>query len=236
VITLLTKAEQALSFGLPHIDHAFPCFRVGEFAVLYGHQFCKTLTFMLSVRCQLPKELGGFNSSCVYVDGGNTFNPYTISAVAQQHGLDPKSALERIFVSRAFTAYQLSALILETLEKALKQHRSRLVLISDVMSLFLDRDVPTREALDIFKKALSYVSELAEQREVIIVASYFPQGHLRRRFFLESALFGRAGSIIKVEEIKGVRLQFSLEKHLALKPLTLDVSLNADTLEKFVEV
>jgi len=189
---------------------------------------------MLSVRCQLPKELGGFNSSCIYLDGGNTFNPYTISAVARQHGLDPRFALERIFISRAFTAYQLSALMLETLEKALKQHRSKLVLISDVMSLFLDRDVPAREALDIFKKALSYVSELAEQREVIIVASYFPQGRLRRRFFLESALFEKAGSIIKVDEIKGSRLQFSLEKHLVLKPMIIDVSLNADTLERFV--
>jgi len=231
---LLTKAEQALSFGLQHVYHAFPRFRIGEFAVLYGHQFCKTLTFMLSVRCQLPKELGGFNSSCIYLDGGNTFNPYTISAVARQHGLDPRFALERIFISRAFTAYQLSALMLETLEKALKQHRSKLVLISDVMSLFLDRDVPAREALDIFKKALSYVSELAEQREVIIVASYFPQGRLRRRFFLESALFEKAGSIIKVDEIKGSRLQFSLEKHLVLKPMIIDVSLNADTLERFV--
>jgi len=235
VRTLLTNAEQALSFGLQQIDHAFPPLRTGEFTVLYGHQFCKTLTFTLSVRCQLPIELGGLDSSAIYVDGGNTFNPYSISAIAQQHNLDPQSALERIFVSRAFTAYQLSALILETLEKALKQHSSRLVLISDVMSLFLDDDVPIREALDIFKKALNYVAELAEQREITIVASYFPQGHLKRRYFLESVLFGKAGSIIKVEETKGGRLQFSLEKNLTMKPLTLDISSNAYTLEKFVE-
>ncbi len=127
VTSLLTKMERTLSFGLPHIDNVFPGFRIGKFAVLYGQSLVKTLTFLLSVRCQLPTEEGGLNSTAIYLDGGNTFNPYAISAIAQQNDVDPKATLERIFVSRAFTAYQLSALIFETLEDALKEYGSKLV-------------------------------------------------------------------------------------------------------------
>ena len=231
---LLTNDEQALSFGLRRINNAFPGFRTGDFAVLYGHPFCKTLTFMLLVRCQLPRGDGGFNSSAIYVDGGNAFNPYAISALAQQYDLDPRSTLERIFVSRAFTAYQLSALIFETLENALKQYKSKLVLISDITALFLDHDVPTKEVIDIFNNAMIYLSELVTRRDVIIVASCFPHGRLKRRFLHESALFGRASAVIKVKEFKG-RLQFTLESHPLLKPFTIDILPNAVTLEKFVE-
>jgi len=234
VTALITKAEQPLSFGLECIDNAFPGFKMGEVAVLYGHPFCKTLTFLLSVRCQLPKEEGGLNSSAIYSDGGNTFNPYVISAIAQEYGLNPQSTLERILVSRAFTAYQLSALIFETLEDALKQYKSKLVLISDITSLFLDRDVPTKESMEIFNKAVLYLSDLVKRRNIIIVASCFPHWHSRRHVFFESVLFGRADTVIKLTESKG-KLQFALESHPILQPLTIDILPNAVTLEKFVE-
>jgi hypothetical protein len=234
VTSLLTKIEQVLSFDLPHIDNVFPEFRIGEFAVLYGHSLVKTLSFRLSVRCQLSAEEGGLNSTAIYLDGGNTFNPYAISAVAQQHDLDPRITLERILVSRAFTAYQLAALIFETLEGALKKYKSKLVFISDIMSLFLDSDVPTKEALDIFIKAIAYLSDLMTKRKVLIVASYFPYEHSRRRVFLESVLFGRASTVTRVQELKG-QMQFKLEKHPFLQPFIIDVVPNAATLEKFVE-
>jgi hypothetical protein len=238
VIALLTRDEQALSLGLSSVDDAFLGFKMGDFAVLYGYSFCKTVVFLLSVRCQLSKAEGGLNSTAIYVDGGNTFNPYSISAMAQQYGLDPQSTLEKIFVSRAFTAYQLSSLILETLENALKRYGSKLVLISDFTELFLDSDVPPKESIGLFSKAAKYLAELVTRRNVIIVASCFPCERLkRRRFLLESMLFGRAGSVININESKG-KLLFNLESHYVLKPFTVDLDIlpNAFTLEKFVEV
>lgn len=231
---LSTKPERALSFGLQHIDKAFPGFSTGEFTVLHGRSFIKTLSFLLSIRCQLPTNEGGLNSTTIYLDGGNTFDPYSISAIAQQYGLDPRATLEKIFFSRAFTAYQLSALIFETLEDALKRYRSKLVLISDIMTLFLDRDVPTKEAMEIFNKAMIFLSDLVTRRNVIVIASCLPYEHHRRRVFLESVLFGRANTAIKVHELRG-RMQFSLENHPFLKPFTIDILPNAVTLERFVE-
>lgn len=229
---MLTQYELVLSFGLQYVSNGFLGFKLGDFAVLHGHPFVKTLSFLLSVRCQLPKDDGGLESSAIYLDGGNTFNPYAVSAIAQEYDLDPKSTLERIFVSRAFTAYQLSALIFETLEDALKQYRSKLVLVSDIISLFLDKDVPVKESIEIFNKAVIYLSDLAVKKNTIIVATSFPQQRSRRRVFLESVLFGRAGTAVRICESKS-RLQLVLENHPFLKPLTIDILQNAVTLEKF---
>lgn len=234
MIPLLTTGEQALSFSVKNIDHIFPGFKQGELAVLYGHTFCKTLVFRLCVHCQLSKEKGGFNSSVIFVDGGNTFNPYSISAVAREFGLDPKSALERVIVSRAFTAYQLSALVLETLEAALKHYKSKLVLISDIISLFLDQDVPTREAVEIFSKIMFHLADLATRRSIIVAATCSNGERSKRLVLLESTLFGRASTTLQVIESRG-RLQLAIRNHCFPEPLTIAFSGNESTLEKLVE-
>jgi hypothetical protein len=232
---LLTKIERVLSINLPHIDQGFPGFGIGDFAVIYGHSpSIKALTLLLSVRCQLPIDEGGLNSTAIFLDGGNTFDPYAISAIAQQYGLDPHATLERVFVSRAFTAYQLSALVLETLENALKQYRSKLVLISDVTTLFLDRDVPTKEAMGVFNKAMIRLSNLVARRNVIVITSCLPHQRNLRCVFLESVLFGKTNTAIKIEEVKGT-MRFSLENHPFLKPFKADLTPNAVALERFTE-
>lgn len=201
---MLPHNHQVPSINFPQSDSIFSEFKTGDFTIFYGHEFYKTLLFTLAVRVQLPREKGGLDSTAIYADGGNTFNPYAVSSIAQQYELDPKTTLERIFVSRAFTAYQLSALIFETLEDALKQYRSKLVLISDITALFLDRDVPGREAVGVFNKIVSYLSELAKQKDIITIASCFPHKERhRRRFILESILLGGANLVIRLNESKG---------------------------------
>lgn len=191
---MLTINKQTLPFGSQSISQKFQSFKLGDFAILHKHPFSKTLAFRLCVQCQLPKEEGGLASSTIYVDGGNTFNPYTISAIAREFGLYPKSALEQVFVSRAFTAYQLSAIILETLENALEKYRSKLVLIANITDLFLDKDVPTKEAFEIFTKMISYLSDLALRRNITVIATCPNGGNLKKRIVLESILLRKAQS------------------------------------------
>ena len=234
VTALSAESNRVLSLGIQKIDEAFPGFQKGDFAVLFGHPLCRTLSFLLSIRCQLPVKQGGLNSKAVYIDGGNNFDPYAVSALAQEYGLDPKSVLEKIFISRAFTAYQLTALVFEKLEEALKKYRSKLVIVSDVIGLFLDRDVPKIEGRDIFLKMTHYLSEVASRRRAVIVASYFPRPNSSRSLFLESVLFGRASTVIGVKDSKGV-LKFVLESHPDFKPLTIDFPSNAVTMDMFME-
>jgi len=228
------KSKSLLSLGIPKIDEALPGFKGGDFAVFFGNPVCRWLSFLLSVRSQLPLNKGGLNSKVVYIDGGNTFDPYAVSAIAQEHGLEPRAVLDRIMISRAFTAYQLTALIFEKLEKALKRYRSKLVIVSDITGLFLDRDMPKKEGRDIFIKMAQYLSELASRRRAIVVASYFPRPYLSRNLFLESVLFGRTTTLVGLTGSRGA-LKLVLGNHTSLEPFTIDFPSNAVTMDMFME-
>ncbi len=234
VVTALSrKSNRVLAIGIPNVDDAFPGFQRGDFAVLFGHRLCTKLLLLLSVRCQLPLRKGGLNSKVIFIDGGNTFDPYGVSAIAQEHGLAPKSVLENVLISRAFTAYQLTALVFEKLGEVRRRSRSKLVIVSDVAGLFLDRDVPMMEGRDIFFKMMRCLSDAASKRRAIVVASYFPRPYSSRSLFLEAVLFGGASTVIGLKKTRGV-LKFALENHPSIKPFTIDLP-NAVTIDTFME-
>ncbi|MFQ5759172.1 MAG: hypothetical protein ACE5IF_05800, partial [Candidatus Bathyarchaeia archaeon] len=147
---------------------------------------------------------------------------------------EPKFVLEKILISRAFTAYQLTALVFEKLEEALKRYRSKLVIVSDITGLFLDHDVPKTEGTDIFMKMVQCLLDLASRRQAVIVASYFPRRYSSRSLFLESVLLGRASTVIGVKESRGA-LKFVLENHPSIKPFAIDFPSNAVTMDMFME-
>lgn len=231
---LSRKSKRVLALGIPKLDEVFPGFQSGEFAVLVGRPLCNMLSFLLSVRCQLPFRKSGLNSRVVFIDGGNTFDPYAVSAIAQEYGLEPRSVLEKILVSRAFTAYQLTALVFEKLEEALIRYRSKVVVVSDITGLFLDRDVPKIEGRDIFLKMTHYLSDLASRRRVVIVASYFPRPYSSRSLFLEAVLLARTSTVIRFKEFGG-GFKFVLEDHPSIKPSTIDFSCSSVTMDMFTE-
>lgn len=216
------------------MDEVFPGLEPGDFAVFHGPA-STYMAFLLSVRSQLPASKGGLNSSVVFVDGGNIFNPYVVAGIARGYGLNPKAVLENIYVSRAFTAYQLSSLILERLEAALKKHRSKLVIVSDIATLFLDRDIPMTEARDLFMKVCGKLSQLAEDRGVIVVSTFRRHRSSSRSLFFEAALYGRSNVVVGLKQSRGA-LKFSLESHDKLKPFTVELHGNRICLTDFMEV
>jgi hypothetical protein len=137
-----TPSQPLLSLNIRNINRLFPGFTIGASALIYGSTSVLSLESFLCVRAQLPAQLGGLGSNVVFVDGGNTFRLYQIASLAKLHQLDPKQTLERIYLSRAFTAYQMTALILEKLKETVNQFDAKLAIISDIAGFFLDKDVP----------------------------------------------------------------------------------------------
>jgi hypothetical protein len=232
---LLPFRPPRLEFGLKNIDKLFPGFIAGDFGVLYGLPTCLYLSLILSVRSQLSTKKGGLNSNVIFIDGGNTFDLYTVSYIAQEYGLDPKQVLEKIYISRAFTAYQLTSLILEKLKEALVNFEAKLVIISDIIGLYLDRDVPKTEAVDVFYKITNYLPKLAQENKLIVIATHFPRYRSVRSMFFKSVLFGRANVLIRVKDSHHV-LKFVLEKHPRYKLGIAEFPSDKVTLEKFMEV
>jgi RecA/RadA recombinase len=231
---LSAERVRRLSLGVPVVDEVFPGFENGDFVVLYGDD-ALLMSFVLCVRCVLPRDMGGLGSRAVFVDGGNSFSPYLIGDVARGYGFDPRVVLDRIYVSRAFTAYQFSALVLEKLEPFVNAKRAGLILVSDIASLFLDRDIPKTEAKDLFVKVCAKLSDIANNKNCIVLATYRPEKRSKLGLFFEAVLFGRSNVLVKFER-RGKTLSFVLQDHPRLKPFRVDFPSEDVPLTSFMEV
>ena len=201
-----------LSLNMRNVNQLFPGFALGDFAVLHGSSSVVSLASLLCVRAQLPVQLGGLGSNVVFVDGGNTFQLYHVARLARLHGLDPKQTLERVYISRAFTAYQMTALVLEKLRETIRRYDAKLVVISDIVGFFLDKDIAETEARRVYSQVIAYLSNFAKENQIMLVATYPPHQESRRNTFLHEVTCGRASTVISLRQTKYER-EFVLEKH-----------------------
>jgi hypothetical protein len=207
-----TMAQPLFSLNMPGVDELFPGFAPGDFAVLYGSPSVISLTSLLCIRAQLPVQLGGLGSNVVFIDGGNTFRLYKIARLAQLHQLNPEQVLERIFISRAFTAHQLTSLILDKLEETVKNCNAKLVVISDIAGFFLDNDIPREEAQRVYSQIVSYLSSFARKHQIILIATYLPYSGNKRNSLLQEMTCARANTVLSFSKTEYTR-EVTLEKH-----------------------
>ncbi|MCX8179687.1 MAG: DNA repair and recombination protein RadA [Candidatus Aenigmarchaeota archaeon] len=93
------------------------------------------LGFQLAVNVQLPKEKGGLEGNCLFVDTENTFRPQRILQIAESMGLDGKKVLKNIFVARAFTSDHQMFLI-EKANETIEKNNIKLIIIDSLTSHF----------------------------------------------------------------------------------------------------
>ena len=86
----------------------------------------------------------GENVKVAFVDGNNTFNPYTVSKFAVSQTLSPRKVLENILIARAFTWDQMVELLENRLSKL---EEVKVVLISGITTLFQIYEKQTFEDL-----------------------------------------------------------------------------------------
>jgi hypothetical protein len=99
------------------------------------------------------------------MDGGNTFNAYkavqALRRCAPGDSPGTARALERVRLARAFTCYQLAAL-LETLETPAQEMGFAPLLVLDLLATFGDQGVALRERRRLLSVCLGHVRRLAD--------------------------------------------------------------------------
>jgi hypothetical protein len=228
------EPQPVLSLNMRNVNNLFSGFTIGDFAVLYGAHSVQSLVSLLCVRAQLPPQLGGLGSNVVFLDGGNTFRLYQVARLARLHHLDPKKTLERIYLSRAFTAYQMTALILEKLKETVKRYNAKLAIISDIAGFFLDKDVPEYEARRVYSQVAAYLSNFAKENQIALIATYLPHKETKRNSFLQAVTCGKANVVISLNQTKYER-EFVLEKHPRHILGTAELPSETLTLEHFIK-
>ncbi len=211
-ITTPKSAANKLALNIPTVMQVLPSLELGDFAVLSGSRAVSYLTSVLCINAQLPRQLGGLSSKVVFVDGANSFRLYQIAKLSQQRGLNPKQVLKQIHIARAFTAYQMTALIMEKLAKAAGATGAKLAILSDSAGLFLDEEIADEEAQAIYQQVVTFLAALAKKKQLIMVATYLPHNQTKRNTALQAATYEKANVTASIMSSEHHRY-FVLQKH-----------------------
>jgi hypothetical protein len=206
------KTPNLLSLNMPNVDVLFPGFAPGDFAVIYGSPSTDSLTSLLCVRAQLPSKLGGLNSNVVFIDGGDTFRTNKFFRFAKLQHVALKQALDNIHVFRVFTAYQMTQLIMERLQNIVEKYDAKVVVISDIAGLFLDRNIPDDEARRVFSQVVAYLQSFACRNQIILIATNSKVNSSSRSISLKTAIISKANVVLSLWQTMYDR-EFVLEKH-----------------------
>ncbi|KXA90466.1 hypothetical protein AKJ62_00805 [candidate division MSBL1 archaeon SCGC-AAA259D14] len=111
----------------------------------------------------------GFEPPVLWLDGDNSFNPYRVSELSRNYGLIPEQALGEVFISRAFTCYQMMSLIFDRLEEAVERLGPEFIVITGLPSLFSGSDLPEREALRAFDPVVKSLKKFLDTDVAILL-------------------------------------------------------------------
>ncbi|KYK37432.1 MAG: hypothetical protein AYK19_21525 [Theionarchaea archaeon DG-70-1] len=104
------------------------------------------------------------------LDGGNSFNPFVISFFCRKLQVD---AMEQIYVSRAFTVFQLRMLITKELPLFIKRENPCVVVVSFYSNLFHSDDVEEDVLTILYQKLLIRLKETVRRYHIpVMVTDY----------------------------------------------------------------
>lgn len=130
---------EKISTGTKALDKLFTGgIECGATTEIYGEfgcgktQFCHTM----AVRVQLPKDQGGLNGKCVWIDSEGTFEPKRIRQIASAIDLDGTQCLENIIHAKAYNSAD-QYIIVKEVEHLLEEDKTiKLIVIDSAIGLF----------------------------------------------------------------------------------------------------
>lgn len=127
--------------------------------------------FRLSLNAASHALLGGV--PIALVDGTNRFDLYAIAAFARQTGnrlATPEDLLGRIFISRAFTCYQMEAVITDRLPAFVACRHIPVVVIFGLLDTFYDEQAPLFEVKAGLRRIMVSLQQLKRNNVAVLLA------------------------------------------------------------------
>ena len=133
--------------------------------------------FRISLAAAAHVLLGGM--PVTLVDGTNRFDAYYLAEFARKHAgvrpdgrrITPESLLDNIFISRAFTCYQMEAVITERLPVFVRQKGSPVVIIFGLLDTFYDEQAPLFQVKAGLERIAVALRALKEDHVAVLLAS-----------------------------------------------------------------
>ncbi len=186
--------ERILETSVLQLDELTGGFRASQVALFDSdNSYATSLLHLLCIRA-----ISQFDEEVVWIDGGNTIDPYAMSSLCKRLRIDKRSILSRVNVSRAFTAYQLVTLIDEKLEEQVRSSTPAVVIVSSITELFLDKDMKWMESHQLLRRCLEDISRTTKEHEAISFVTNQTHHGLRPNAKLTSLLYEHADTILQM--------------------------------------
>jgi hypothetical protein len=105
------------------------------------------------------------NGPLLVLDGGNCFQAHRLARLLARHASHLETALGNIYIARAFTCYQVLALLVETPTASVP------TLVLDLLSTFHDESVPLPERRRLLDASLQQLRRLSSQAPTLVSAA-----------------------------------------------------------------
>jgi hypothetical protein len=158
------RSGRVLPDDPPLFDWLSHRFHAGEATLWVGTS--RALDELLEMLYAASAGIGGRIS---LLESANRFQPYRIGERARDLGVDPGKALTRIRLARAFTAYQLVALV-DTWAREVRRTHPTLLVAHGLADLLASEEVPEVERLPLFHHVAATLQELvrSERRPLLL--------------------------------------------------------------------
>jgi DNA repair protein RadA len=129
------------------------------------------IAFQLAINVQLPKEKGGLEGDCLFIDTENTFSPERVAQIAEATGLDATEALKRIHVARAYNAdYQMA--LLKKAPELIENNNIKLIIVDSLTAKFRTDFIGRATLSDRQQKLGKHVGDLHKLAEAYNLVVY----------------------------------------------------------------
>ncbi len=112
------------------------------------------------------------------LEGANRFQPYRIGELGRAAGLDAGETVRRIRLARAFTAYQMVALVDRWLAE-LRRHPPTLLVGHDLPALFTNDEIPAEEQVGLLRRMARGLAAVLRRSDAPLLLTLGPDGAAR---------------------------------------------------------
>ena len=194
----ILKPDIVVKAGIKEIDKLTGGFKAGKITYIKGDS--KLVSKISNQLC--VNTYRTFENDAIYIDAGMHVNPYTIAKYTRKLDLDQKKVLEHVHISRAFTVYQLSTLIQDMLEVAIKRYKPKTLILGRYPLLYTDNDVKEKEVRTLFRNNLHKIRELTIKYNLITIFTNIDKKMLSRQKNTSKILYKEADEIVSIKERK----------------------------------
>lgn len=142
-----------------------------------------------------------FHNDIVYIDGGMCADPYKIAQYARKTEINQREVLEHVHISRAFTVYQLTTLLQDHLEPTIKRYKPQTLIIGKFPVLYLDSDVPSKEAQTLLRTNLHKIRELTTKYSLITIFTNLDKRMISNHRNVRRILYQNVNEIILMKQM-----------------------------------